>query len=672
MKYFFVRCFFLLALIFIPNFALAQDTISYNPTHFQKFKDLNKTETRLHSDQLISIEPESANPRVSFLPIGTEPDWVYWRMITEMRSWEKSKNVPTFSRAIVNVVEVENNSSFATAQPLTGIGTDNGEDERAVISGGHAISNTITMTALAQFAEDDGSILLSSDIDLDTNEKVTVAGSIGDGAQGSSGTGFGDFDFFTLTGLTGGELVIVDLDTVPLPGALDSFITLWDSSGILIDFNDDDPFVAVLDSYLEFRAPAAGDYYVCVGGFGSFAPFDPFNSASGFGAASEGTYTISITKQDVDRDIYSIELEAGDVIGAQLTSTGRDISLYDPSETLRIRSFSDSSSFNAPLSPLPGGGIASLSYVVEIPGTYYLEVFGSATTYTFTVHVARPGKETDGSFLPQQIFLDFDGGDLDNAIFEVSSPAVVTISPLSAFLVRWGLAASQEDAVIDAIVAEFTNDVEDDLRDMGLNPFFAVEILNSRDDSFPVETTNVTHLFIGGTIAELGINTIGIAQSIDVGNYDAADKGIVLLDLLSESPGVYGGSLNAISHTPGTDFIEFIGQVVGNITAHEAGHTFGNYHTDTTNSTFNIMDQGGSLGIYGIGPDGIYGTADDSDVDFVADIYAANEGFVGREDTLNTTAFALSTLDPDNIPLQVWPIALGMLAAGCWRLRRRK
>jgi hypothetical protein len=56
------------------------------------------------------------------------------------------------------------------------------------------------------------------------------------------------------------------------------------------------------------------------------------------------------------------------------------------------------------------------------------------------------------------------------------------------------------------------------------------------------------------------------------------------------------------------------------------------------------MDQGGNAaGTFGLGPDLIFGSADDEDVDFGVDVYVGNEGFFGVEDTLNATAFGLST-----------------------------
>ena len=55
------------------------------------------------------------------------------------------------------------------------------------------------------------------------------------------------------------------------------------------------------------------------------------------------------------------------------------------------------------------------------------------------------------------------------------------------------------------------------------------------------------------------------------------------------------------------------------------------------------MDAGGAnfgVNLYGVGPDGIGGTADDEDIDFRQDRYDLFEGFTGLENTLNVSAWA--------------------------------
>jgi hypothetical protein len=181
----------------------------------------------------------------------------------------------------------------------------------------------------------------------------------------------------------------------------------------------------------------------------------------------------------------------------------------------------------------------------------------------------------------------------------------------------------------------------------GLPGDFDIEIRNSRDHSDPWGAPYASRIIVGGTIEQLGFQVLGIAESIDVGDFDSEETAFVLLDLMSARPGdpLFGAfSLNGIPRDPSADMIELIGEAVGNIVAHEAGHILGNWHTDQFDLLLNVQDQGGNLpGKIGLGPDGIFGTADDIDVDFGPDFYVPNEGFTGIEDTLETIAFGLST-----------------------------
>jgi hypothetical protein len=68
-------------------------------------------------------------------------------------------------------------------------------------------------------------------------------------------------------------------------------------------------------------------------------------------------------------------------------------------------------------------------------------------------------------------------------------------------------------------------------------------LLNSRDHADPFGAPH-DRLVVGGTISELGIGTIGIAQSIDPGNFATSETGVVLLDLLS-GPAFDPNSLNS-------------------------------------------------------------------------------------------------------------------------------
>ena len=147
-------------------------------------------------------------------------------------------------------------------------------------------------------------------------------------------------------------------------------------------------------------------------------------------------------------------------------------------------------------------------------------------------------------------------------------------------------------------------------------------------------------MIVGGTIEQSGIGTIGIASSIDPGNFEGADQALVLLDVLS-GPDDDDASLNFYLDDS-SNRVKFVGTALGNVVSHEIGHYIGSFHVDQFNDMLNLMDQGGNFPLlYGVGDDGIGGTADDPDVDFGRDVYNPGEGFTGIENTLNNSAWAL-------------------------------
>jgi len=226
------------------------------------------------------------------------------------------------------------------------------------------------------------------------------------------------------------------------------------------------------------------------------------------------------------------------------------------------------------------------------------------------------------------------------------------LSPLAAFLAGWGLTVAEEDAVIDAIVARVQQDfsavaaggANGDFAVSGVAGEFAIEIRNSRDDGPLWGQPNLTRVIVGGTIAELGINTIGVSEAIDVGNFATEESAVVLLDHLSDPNTSNPRSLNRFPIDPPHSIVDVIGAAVGGAVSHEAGHLFGSFHTDRLNQQPCVMDVGGDIGdLLGVGEDGIFGSDDDVEVRFVADTYAPSEGFTGTEDTRNVNAFGLST-----------------------------
>jgi hypothetical protein len=86
--------------------------------------------------------------------------------------------------------------------------------------------------------------------------------------------------------------------------------------------------------------------------------------------------------------------------------------------------------------------------------------------------------------------------------------------------------------------------------------------------------------------------------------------------------------------------------LASNITAHEAGHFLGSWHTDPHSGRHDLMAPGDVVGAFGYGPDGVGGTADDTRPAFGQDAFDPSEGFVGVEDARNRTLIGLDGCTP--------------------------
>ncbi|MEO6090253.1 MAG: hypothetical protein ABIQ18_44830 [Umezawaea sp.] len=367
----------------------------------------------------------------------------------------------------------------------------------------------------------------------------------------------------------------------------------------------------------------------------------------GFGTGSGRTPVarilghLSPTSDTADVDVYRFDLRAGDVFAAQVTGAGRRLTIVDPAGVQLQGSAQDLTSLYPEASPLPRGGNAVADHVAATGGTYYLAVATGSGDYEVAVQAHRPPLERE--LVPQTIFLDFDGATVDMAKFEIDpNPGVRTLRAFSTFLGQWGLSAADEPALVRQIVRTVRENLAEDVAAKGNNPNTRLVVLDSLHQPDLFGLPNVSRVVVGGTVEEAGVTTVGIAESIDPGNFAHEETALVLQDFLAQPAGP-AVSINTYL-TPASDRIAFIGRAIGNVVAHEIGHYVGNWHTDNTNSTVNLMDAGGAniANFFGVGPDGVGGTADDTDNDLTTDVFRPLEGFTGIEDSLERTAFGLS------------------------------
>jgi hypothetical protein len=490
-------------------------------------------------------------------------------------------------------------------------------------------------------AEDNGSIPLAGDTGIGSIRNGAVIDSqIGDGPHGrQTGDGSNDFDFYKLTAPAGKTLT---LKTATPTGPLDTVLLLFAPDGTLLAANDD--FGTALDSQITYNVTAAGTFYLAVAAY-SGLPADPFDSGSGGGIGdptppTEGPYTLTLTSYSVDKDFFAIKLRPGDVLGASVKGSPSYLTVYDTTPR-EVHGSDQDASFIYPLaSPLPGGGNAVTDYVATKAGWHYVGVASGSGAYDITVEAYRPPLQ--GATPNQTLYLDFDGARVNTGIFGGAGQR--DLSPFAAFLASWGLTRADEDALIDAVTAGVTENIKKDLQASGLNAKFKLKIKNSKDNPDPWGQANVSRIVVGGTIDESGVDTIGIAQSIDPGNFETEETALVLLDVLSAPAGDSEASLNTYL-TPESNRIAFLGQALSNVISHEAGHFFGDFHTDNQDAMPNLMDAGGTgfATLFGVGPDGVGGTADDVDVDFGDSAFLPAEGFVGTEDTLGRIVFGVTS-----------------------------
>ncbi|MGW6929525.1 hypothetical protein ACWGE0_05610 [Lentzea sp. NPDC054927] len=450
-----------------------------------------------------------------------------------------------------------------------------------------------TMPAVAEFAEPNDTRATASDTGVGTAHRaIRTTGKI---------TG-ADQDFYRLRGA--GHTTV---DTRTEGSDLDTVLTVFDAAGKEIASNDT---VGVsTDARLETELAAGADYFVRVTG----------------ALATSGAYelTLGAGEGKGDKDFFAIDLKAGDVIGASVTGAARKVAVHDTRGREVMGSRQDFSGVYPKENPLPGGGNAVADYLAPRDGRYYVGVEDGTGRYELTVKAFRPGAEK----APQTVFVDFDGALVDTTVWGV--PGEKQLSPLAKFLANWGLSAADENAVVSAAV--------DTIREnLALHGKFGVKLLNSRDHADPWGQRNVSRLVIGGTIAESGVETVAIAQSIDPGNFGHEETAMVQLDLLSQPAGA-GVSLNTYI-TPASDKTKFVGRALGNIAAHELGHLSGSWHQHQFNAHDTLMDQGGNpKAMFAVGADGIGGNADDTDMDFGEDEFVPNEGFTGVEDAASRT-----------------------------------
>ncbi|HUP80236.1 MAG TPA: SdrD B-like domain-containing protein, partial [Pirellula sp.] len=369
----------------------------------------------------------------------------------------------------------------------------------------------------------------------------------------------------------------------------------------------------------------------------------------------------------VDEDYFAFDLKKGDILDVQAvvptTSTRPSISLINSQGTELL--FSNTLFYPPAVgrpfvtkSPRFTTGV-TLTYVIDSDSRYYLRVGDASNTYSVNLRTYRPTIEQESIGTKQKLFLDFDGSFIRSELLSVDAitalPATTLRVPaFSQFLSTIGLTSADAPNLI----RDITQRVEQKLRFLlaanSNNGFygqtgnpgdFDIEIVNSLDSPDIWGQPNVSRVLVGGIQTTFAIpvaqGVLGIAQSIDIGNFDREESVLVMLDTLGAS----ALSATQIPRSGNTTVASVFAELVANAIAHVSGHTFGGMHQSSVNNVDTIMDElYDPLASAGAGIDGIVGTVDDKPLRFLNDEYSPTETVGGGvNNSPNILAFGLST-----------------------------
>lgn len=352
---------------------------------------------------------------------------------------------------------------------------------------------------------------------------------------------------------------------------------------------------------------------------------------------------------DVDIDTFAFDLKAGDILDISTFGTAGNIDVFY-GNGFRWFGTDINQGLSYPSdSPLQTVGNAVAAQVIPEDGRYFLTVSPIDTTsnYTIGLRTYRPIVEQLPIGAQQVIFLDFDGGFYPRTIFDNSGVpmfGVIRVPSLQESLPFLGIQIQDTQGLnrlIDQTVAEVerqfaylgVNGTAGDYNLTGTVGDYGVTILNSRDHVDPGNHPLVTRVLIGGDSAnaEVPQGMLGVSSTLDVGNFSMDDIVFALLEPILPT---------GIPISPTASALDYAADLIALVASHEAVHSFGMRHTDENNAIPTIVD---AVVNTNEGPDGIYGTLDDTNIDFVDDQFRPIEGFFGIYRTTDSLANTLRT-----------------------------
>lgn len=373
-----------------------------------------------------------------------------------------------------------------------------------------------------------------------------------------------------------------------------------------------------------------------------------------------GTFALS-----TDEDYFALDLRKGDILDARLVGVPGSrptLALLDANtqELLLAQGRFLGGTIYPPSSPLYRDGLTTLPYVIATSGRYYMRVADGIGSYVLNLRVHRSTFEAEPIGTQQTLYIDFDGsftrGDTLNLTGLGVPPGTLRIPPLSRYMPQLGLTAADTPAVARNTMNRVEQKLRTSLAARSNNGFygatgnpgeFNVRLVSSFDSPDLWGQPNVSRVLVGGTQTEIGLDPatglLGIAQSVDVGNFGREESGLVMVDILiadSMDPALVPIAGNV---SRADLFAELLSMVI----AHEAGHFLGGVHQDPNNLQYGVMDQFYDPTIVsGAGRDGIFGNRDDEPLFFSVDEFSPTAGVPfggGVNDSANMLAFGMST-----------------------------